>query len=257
MANATARVGKAAVRRSDEFRKRGLETLSAETTFYTHAMIGVDTTGYYCKGDDTQSWIFAGLVRGREGNPVMPAAPAGDAGHELDIHMPFAFELAVASVAVTDIGKPVYAIDDQTGTLDASTRTYANLIGIVVERVASGIALVEPVYDGVAANVRCGAVKWLAATGAQTLTKWDLGKTIFVPNTAALTVTLPAVASCPGGSRLTFVKTAAAAEIVTLDGSDAETIDGAATYTAIDAQYDCVTLVSTGSAWVIVNRDIA
>lgn len=257
MANATAKVNKAATRRTDEFRKRSSATLSAETTFYTGAMVGITTGGYLAKFDDTQSLLFAGLVRGREGNPVLPAGTAADGTIDLDYHMPFAFELAISGVAVTSIGKKVYATYDATGTLDSSATTYANLVGTVVDYLASGIALVEPAYDGLAAHARLTAAKWLAATGTQTLTKWDINKTIFCPNTAAHTVNLPAVAGTQAGDRLTFVKTTSDAQAVTLDGDSAETIDGSATLATVDAQYDCVTLVSTGAAWVVLNRDIA
>lgn len=262
MANATARVGKRVVKVTDEFMERSVETLSAETRFYTHAMIGVDSTGYYCKGDDTQSWTFAGLVRGKEGDPLLPAGTAGDGTLELDIEQPKFFELAISGVTVADIGKKVYAVDDQTGTLDASTRTYANLVGTVywVENLrgvaVSGVAWIKPAYNGVADNGAHNAAKWLSATGNQTLTKMDLNKTIFCPNTAAHEVALPAVADTQAGDRLTFVKTTSDAAAVTLNPSGAETIDGAATLATIDAQFDTAILVSTGAAWVVLARDI-
>lgn len=257
MANATKRVAKGWVSVTSEYRKRSAETLAAQTTFYTHALLGVDTTGYLCKGDDAQSWIFAGLVRGKEGDPVLPAGTAGDGTIDLDYVQPLFHELAISGVAVTDIGKTVYAIDDQTGTLDASTRTHANVVGTVEDVVTSGIALVRLAYDGVAANVRLGAAKFLAATGTQTLSKYDIGKTIFCPNTAGHTVNLPAVADAPAGSRLTFAKTTSDAAAVTLDGASSETIDGSTTLATIDAQYDTATLVSTGAAWIVLSRDIA
>ncbi len=256
MANATERVKKGTVRRTDEFFRRQLATLSAETTFYVNALMGLSTAGYGNKFDDAASYVLDGVVRGREGNPVMAAATAGDANHEIDLHKPLYLEIALASVAKGDIDKPCYAVDDQTATLDPSTRTYANLIGKVVDKVATSIALVELAYDGVAANRRLGAAKFLAATGAQSLSKWDVNKTIFVPNTAAFTITLPAVADCPAGSLLTFVKTTSDAFAATLDGSGAETIDGAATLATVDAQYDTVQLVSNGSAWFVTFRDI-
>jgi hypothetical protein len=256
MANATSRVRKGALRWTDEFAKRSTKTLAAETTFYTGAMVGVTTGGYLAKLDDTESLIFAGLVRGQEGDPVLPIATAGDDRLGLDIHKPPAFELAIASIAVTDIGKKVYALDDQTGTLSASAATFDNLIGVVVDVVASGIALVAPVYDGIAANLRLGAVRQMAATGAQSLSKWDLNKTILVPNTAAYSITLPAVADTQAGDRLFFAKTTSDAFAATLDGNASETIDGATTLATIDAQYDCATLVSTGAAWIVLSRDI-
>lgn len=257
MANATKKVGKAHVRWEDSFIKRSTKTLAAETTFYTHAMIGVTETGYYAKFDDTASMLFAGLVRGQEGDPVLPAGTAGADALQLDLVQPKRFELAISGVAVTDIGKTVYASDDQTGLLTSSALTYANVVGIVVDVVASGIALVEPAYDGVGGNKRLGAARFLAATGAVTISKFDAGKTIFAPSTGAQTATLPAVADVPPGLELHFVKTTADAVALTLDGNSSETIDGATTYAAIDAAYDCATLVSTGAAWIIKNRDIA
>ncbi len=256
MANATDRVAKGVVTVTDTGRQRSAETLSAATRFYHHAFIGTDSTGYYCKGDDTQAWLFAGVVKGDQGNPLLPAGTAGDGTINLDILRPHSVETILTSVAVTDVGKPVYATFDNQVTLDPGATTYANLVGFVAEKVAANIALVELAYDGTAANRRLQAAKVLAATGAQTLSKYDVGKVIIVPSTGAYALTLPPVADCPAGSVLTFVKTTSNAVILTVTGNAAENIDGSNTYSAIDAQYDCATLVSVGTAWVIVNRDI-
>ncbi|QEG28975.1 hypothetical protein GobsT_37640 [Gemmata obscuriglobus] len=257
MANATDRVKKRVVRIQDRFIRRSSETLGAATRYYQHALVGTDVTGYLCKGDDSQSWVFAGVVRGNEGNPLLPAGTAGTPELDLDIEMPYRLEVSIAGVAVTDLGKKVYALDDQTGTLSAAATTFGNFIGHVVEIVAPGIALVELCYDGVAAHARYGVTRVLAATGAQSLTRCDLNKVIIVPNTAAYTITLPAVADTQAGDRLTFVKTTADAAAATLDGNAAETIDNGATLATIDARYDCAELVSTGTEWVVLNRDIA
>jgi hypothetical protein len=53
------------------------------------------------------------------------------------------------------------------------------------------------------------------------------------------------------------VKTNATAAAITLAGHAAETIDGVATYAAVDAAYDCVLVFCTGTEWVILSRDIA
>ena len=258
MANATSEVKKATVRRTDEFIKRGVETLASQTTFYVSAMMGIDESGYLSKFDDTEAMLFAGVVRGCEGNPVLAAATAGDAGHELDIHQPFRFQLDISGVAVTDYGKPVYATFDNAGTLDQLATTYANLIGHVVAYLASGIALVEPAYDGVAAHARYGASKRVAATGTTTLSKFYVNKNIFCANSAAKSVVLPAIASCPPGSRLTFVKDHASdTNALTLDGADSEEIDAATTLATMDAPYDVVTVVSNGVRWIVTARDLA
>lgn len=257
MANATAKVNKGTVRWTDEFMRRSVETLASETTFYAGALIGIDSTGYFCKGDDTQSWIFGGVVRADQGNPVLPAGTAGDGTINLEIQRPRYIEITLTSVAVTDIGKPVYATYDNQVVISPASTTYANLVGHIVDVAYSNVALVECAYDGIAANARLMAAKWLAATGSQTLSKYDVGKTIFCPNTAAHSVILPPVADVPHGGRLTFVKTTTDAEIVTLDGNDSENIDGATTLTTIDAAYDCATLVNNGTRWIITSRDIA
>lgn len=257
MANATSSVKQAFVFWDQEFYlERSVETLSAETQFYQVALLGVDTTGYYCKGDDTQSWILAGIVAPDNGNPKLPAGTADDGTLELKAQRPRFLRLTIASIAVTDIGKTVYALDDQTGTLDPSATTYANVVGQVVDKVATNIALVELAYDGIAANARLQAAKWLAATGAQTLSKYDVGKKIFLPNTGAYTVTLPAVADVPHGGELWFLKTTTDAEIVTLDGNASENIDGATTLGTIDAAYDTALLVNNGTRWIVMARDI-
>ncbi len=258
MANATARVGKRTIRNNDEFIDRSAETLSAETIFYVNAFVGTDATGYYCKGDDSQAWTFSGVVRGREGNPKLPAGTAGDGTIELGVHQPLYLEVGIAAVAVTDIGKKVYALFDQTVTLDSSATTYANLVGVIawVESGVTTACWVKPNYDGVAGNGASTAAKFLAATGAQTLSKMDLNKTIFVPSTAAYALTLPPVADTQAGDFLRFVKTTSNAAAITLTGNAAETIDGSNTLNTVDAQYDTATLVSTGLAWIVVSRDI-
>lgn len=257
MANATDIVKKGVVRRTDEFIERSVETLAAETRFWPVAMIGVDITGYFCKFDDTQAAIFAGLVGNDQGAPLLPAGTAGDAALALRIQQPQRFELAISGVAVTDIGKKVYASDDQTGVL-TNGGTYSNFVGHLVDVVASGIGLVEPAYDGIAANFRYGVARTMAATGNQALTKYDLGKTILVPNTAALTLDLPAMADTQAGDRVRIVKSHASdTNAITINTPGSETIDGSATLATLDAPYDVAELVSTGSNWIVVSRDIA
>lgn len=256
MANATSKVSKAAYP-DWKFWKRSSATLAAATRFYTRAMLGLTTGGYLAKMDDTQSLLFVGLVRGREGDPLLPAGTAADGTIDIDYECPERFELAISGIAVGDIGKKVYASDDKTGVL-TNGGTYGNCIGTVEDITGvSGIAIVKPMYDGLAGNARLNVAKTLAATGAVTLTKWDLNKIILLPTTSARAVTLPAVADTQAGDRLTFIKTTSNAVIDTLTGAGAETIDGSNTLGTIDAQFDTAILVSTGSVWVVLARDIS
>lgn len=71
-----------------------------------------------------------------------------------------------------------------------------------------------------------------------------------------ITLTLPAVSGRTGRVYI-FKKINADATALTLDGNGAETIDGAATFAACDAQYDTVTVVCDGDEWHIVSKIIA
>jgi hypothetical protein len=123
-------------------------------------------------------------------------------------------------------------------------------------RLATPAALAAIMAATVLASAGIAGVKTLAATGNQALTVADLGKLILMPNTGALTLTLPAAASCANG-RLTFKKTSADAAAVTIDGNASETIDGSANFAACDAANDTVTMVCDGTAWYIVAKIIA
>lgn len=90
-----------------------------------------------------------------------------------------------------------------------------------------------------------GAVPYSAQTGAYSATAND--EFIACDATSApFNVTLPANASAYVGKRYTVKKTDVSANAVTVVG----TIDGATNY-SLAAQYDAVTVVNTGSTWLI------
>ncbi len=160
----------------------------------------------------------------------------------------------LTGVVTGDIGKDVYASADDTLTL---TPTGNSRVGRIVAVEATSTA-----------RVRCGPIASLSgglengpvvslADASATLTLDHVNRTLLIANTAARTLTLPPAATVRAGAWIRVVKTSAAAEIVTLDGNGAATIDGAATYTGIDAAYDCVLMLCTGTGWIILSRDIA
>lgn len=100
----------------------------------------------------------------------------------------------------------------------------------------------------------------LAATGNETLNVGDFAGgdlVLFVPNTAAKTLNLPAVASIPVGAKLTVRKTSADAFAITIDANSSEQIAGSTTHATIDANNDWATFINTGTAWALVNAIIA
>jgi hypothetical protein len=82
------------------------------------------------------------------------------------------------------------------------------------------------------------------------------GKLILAPNTGAITLALPAAASCTNKGYI-IKKTTSDAQAVTIDPDASETIDGGANYAAVDAANDLVEIVSNGTAWYIISKSIA
>lgn len=249
MANATKKVASAYTPFGDN--REAYPLPATDQTFYPFGMVGVNVLGYLAKYDDAASLQFVGIVGESHFRDLDGTGSAGD--DTLEVLQPWVFLVAFSSVAITDEGKIAYASDDQTGALTGGT--FGNPIGIIHKWKSSTAAWIRPILGG-SRNIQ-GASRTMAATGAQSVTKFDLNKTIFLPNTAAYTLTLPAVADTQAGDRLRFIKSTTDAFAVTLDGNASETIDGAATYAAIDAFYDAAVLVSTGAAWIIESRDIA
>lgn len=66
---------------------------------------------------------------------------------------------------------------------------------------------------------------------------------------AAVTITLPAVASTRVGKLYVAIKTDAGGNAVTFDGDSSETINGATTK-ATSTQYAALVVINTGSAWL-------
>lgn len=220
-------------------------------TYYPGEMIGMDTSGYAVKCADAASVLFMGTNAESVDITVLSTDSAGD--KRIKVKRPKeGFAMYIASAAITDVGKKCYAAF--SNEVQYTTGTYGNYVGVVKAYLTSTMVLVQPTGWG---EKPVGVSRVMAATGAQTLTKFDLNKTIIVPNTAALAITLPAVASTQAGDTLTFVKTTTDAQAITLTGNGSENIDGSNTLATLDAYYDTACLVSNGTFWTVLYRDIA
>jgi len=217
---------------------------------YKGAFVGRDRTTGLARplvgGDD-----FLGIAYRQADNTLPGHTPGG-----VSVRLMQAVDIVHILVGVTnsDIGKEVYASADDTLTLVA---TGNSRVGRVVAVEKAGVARVrcQPLASvtGVLENV---AVVGLPDANA-TLTLDHINRTLLIANSAARTLTLPPVATVRAGGWLRVVKTSAAAAPVTLDANASETIDGQAVFAGVDAQYDCVMLLCTGSEWIILSRDIA
>lgn len=107
---------------------------------------------------------------------------------------------------------------------------------------------VNGVFDGIVEET---CTDW--AVAHSTLTTSQFG---FVDVTyGTCTVVLPAV-SGTAGKKYTIKHSTTTTATVTIDGNGAETIDGSATNTDLDTDNDCLTVISDGSEWHIIQRYI-
>lgn len=250
MANATKRVPSTHTPFGDNSLK--FPGVTTAQTYYPGAFVGLTVLGYATKCDDAVSLLFKGFMEGGMHRKIESGFTALDPELDLQLLQPRWGVVKIASAAITDVGKLVYAkFDDE---VQFATGVFGNLVGRMEKLMTSTAILVQFIYSG-SRGVE-GAARTPAATGAQSLTKFDLGKTIMLANTAAYALTLPPVADTQPGDTLQFVKTTSDAHAVTLTGNASENIDGSNTLATIDAQYDCAKLISTGAAWVVANRDI-
>jgi hypothetical protein len=252
MSDATARVGIAYRRIQDNRVRHSWGTLTSALQTYVNAMVGLNA-GYLAKFDDTASLKFFGLIEEDKGNPILPndgslSATAGAANLGLNVIQPPAFEIAISGVAITDIGRRVYALDDQTGTLSASATTFANLIGTVKDLVyatdggspVSGYALVAPVY-----SQNNGDQLQVFSTSTAIQVKQS---TAILTGSSALAMTLAApVSGAQDGLTMTILATGSGAHTVTTGASAFNGADHIATFGG--AAGDNIVLVAYAGVW--------
>ena len=217
---------------------------------YKGAFVGRNRTTNLARplvaGDD-----FLGVAYNEADNTI---AGHTAAGISVRLHQHIDINDILVGASAAEIGRPAYASDDGTMTLSP---TGNSRIGRVVDSPASNEA-----------RVRCQPIATLTGVddpdpilqlsdASQTLTLNHVNRVLLMPNSTARTLTLPPVATVRAGAWLQVVKTTAAVAAITLDGNAAETINGGATFAALDARYDSVKLICTGSEWIVVNRDVA
>jgi hypothetical protein len=156
----------------------------AADIIYEGAAVGVVTTTGHARplaaGDR-----FGGFAQYRADNSLGAAADIN-----VRVNKAGQIQLSVAGAAITDIGQPVYATDDDTFTFNPVGAVF---IGFVKRFVSAGVAIVD-FNAGVAID------PWSAYTVRETLSVnktldiEDNGKAFFV-DTDAVVVTMPAVAT--------------------------------------------------------------
>lgn len=111
---------------------------NASMTLYKGQLIALDTTGYAVKASDTAGHRFCGVCVRKE-NTQASAASVADGTNEVQVYTKGRHQLTVTSVAVTDVGAPVWVSDSGTLIL-TPTEVFA---GYVARYVTTNTAFVE------------------------------------------------------------------------------------------------------------------
>jgi hypothetical protein len=119
------------------------EPSSTAQTFRQGEMIGINAAGYATKLDDTASLMFAGI---RDATVDLVVASGGSNGDypDIPVETPRYFQMKIASAAVTDKGRPVFALYSNEVSFNAGS--YKNYVGIVRDVISSTVVEVEAAY---------------------------------------------------------------------------------------------------------------
>lgn len=234
--------------------RRNLPLLAAAQPFLG-SLLGFDpSTGYVDKL--TAGRRFAGIAMQQINVRDTPTLSGAQSVRALCGY--FTFVAVIAGITQADIvaRRAVYASSDNDLSLTAESGN--SFVGFVADRfsqvggLTNGVVIQAITADLQLMDNGLAGLETLADAPA-TLTTSQLGKTLYMPNTAARTLTLPPAASCTGRT-FTVVKTTAAAFAVTLQGNAAENINSANTYATATAQWSVAEIRSDGTQWVVLRK---
>jgi hypothetical protein len=211
--------------------------------YHVGDLLGLTETGYATIFDQRQPLRFLGLSE--ENVTVPPGAAPGQ--YRICVDRPMLLVLRIAQARPEHIGRRVFARDRQEVQFEPGP--YGNLAGAVVAVLSSTEILVAPPQRS---RADVSSVSILPAEGDRVLGRFALHQTIFVPNTAPMTITLPPLAVTQPGDPIRFIKTSNNSHEVTIAAANGEMIDSQPSYT-LAGYPSYVTLISTGEFWLVLN----
>ena len=110
---------------------------SAARTFYKDTLAVYNTDGFAVVGVNSAGHRFAGVVTHKV---IQTDTAASNGDKKLQVWLEGIFEMVGASLAATDVGRPVWLSDDQTFSL---TQTNVGPIGKIARYVSSTRALID------------------------------------------------------------------------------------------------------------------
>lgn len=219
--------------------------VEVNTQIFLGSLVTLNAAGLAIPLDSTTvGQTFVGVaVQAADTRTITPVA---DRVLRVDVRRTGIHELATQdSLANSNIGDPVWGLDDQTVSLTQSVATQP-LVGRIGKFVQSDIADVD-IFDAGAIAIQARQVVRTITASATALVSDD--QILADATLGALIVTLPTAVGNSGVS-VQVKKIDSTGLTVTVDGAGAETIDGDLTK-IIGSQWTNITVVSDGTAWFI------
>ncbi len=239
---------------SDEKVTRDLDAVVQD--YLPNIMVGLTASGYVQYCDDSQPVTFLGLVE----NSVAISVQTGDVAgvRRVWVKRPYqGFTMKIASAALTDVGRAVFARFNNEATYGPPagvTLNNYNWIGNVkeVKIATSEVLIVPPPWNRQGLN--CGLFQ-SAASGSQTLSALHLNKLIECNLSGPLTITLPPLSQTSMNDELEFMLMGSLLFQLTLAGSGTDKISTAISYGGMNtAQYSYTKVKSDGNLWLITGK---
>lgn len=116
----------------------GAAPVAASTKIWAGSLVCRNSSGYAAKGADTAGFIFAGVAREQADNS------AGSNGTiSVELYVEGTFKFAASGLAITDVGKPLYVLDDQTVVTGDGAVAEGVYVGILEEYISATSAWVR------------------------------------------------------------------------------------------------------------------
>jgi hypothetical protein len=173
-------------RQVGDTRVYGLEGDTADN-FYKGAMIVLNTGGYAVVGVNTAAHRFVGVAA----EQFNQTATAADGTNEIKVWRRGLFEFVGSSLAITDIGRPVWLTDDQTISL---TQTNVGPIGVIADFISATAAVVD-IGDAAAGGAQFAKLAY--GTGACASGSTTVEVTTGLTSVTAAVVSNQTVATAP------------------------------------------------------------
>ncbi|MCS7168211.1 MAG: hypothetical protein RMI91_04755 [Gemmatales bacterium] len=222
---------------------RRLWPLSAEPQIYhVGDLMGLTETGYATIFDQRQPLRFLGIS---EENVEVPAG-SWPGQYRLCIDRPMLLSVRLSNASPQHVGYKAYA--QSRNQVQLQPGPFGNFAGVIVAVFNPMEVLLAPPQRS---RADTAGVRVLVEGSNHVLGRFAVYQTIFLANTAPMTVTLPPLSVTQVGDVIRFIKSSNNSQAVTISAAPGDSIEGQSELTlASFASHVC--LISAGNTWLIL-----